>query len=109
MEFLDGQVKAFIGGSPDPFDTEVKKLAGTGNYRVTHSDGESSLAASVHDVLGDEMGRITLEEHFSGIYGHPIRIANICCSGCFTSDGAVSGDRKLAIQLAAVNTDPARL
>lgn len=97
----------FKNKEPDPFDSAVKRKAGDGSYRVVHSDGESDLARRVHDVIGDEAARTLVSQHIGCIVGIPgLQFANICCNGCKVSDGHLSDELNLAIQMAAVNTNP---
>lgn len=54
MPYLVQLAYDFVAKKPDPFDDAVKRISGDGNYRVTHSDGESDLMRRVHDVIGDQ-------------------------------------------------------
>lgn len=110
VEYLSNLVLAFMQRIPDPFDDAVKKIAGNGPYRVTHSDGESQLSRWVHDVLGDQVAQRVLENYLGTMHGIPnLSMANICCSGCKVSSGPLDHDVDYKIQLAAVNTDPSSL
>ena len=107
MQHLDSLVDAFVRSTPDPFDRAVKMKAGGGRYRVTHADDVSPLGRFQHDVLGDEVARRELEKHFGVKYGVPdLRLAAVCCGGCKISDGDLGDEHNLAIQMAAVNTNP---
>jgi hypothetical protein len=98
---------AFRDNVPDAFDSAVKIKAGNGNYRVTHSDGESQMAKWVHDVIGDKVANRILSETIGKVVGIPnLHFSNVCCNGCQISDGSLSPDQELAIQMAAVNTNP---
>lgn len=107
MAELSAQVRKFIEGVPDPFDTEVKFKSGIpSGYRLEHSDGESTLAQQIHSILGDAAAKNALEEYFSFFYGRRISLANICCSSHQVSDGTLTAEEQYKIQLAAVNTEP---
>lgn len=98
---------AFKEKLSDPFDTSVKKKAGDGAYRVTHSDGESDLAKRIHDVIGDEAACNIVSKTIGQVVGLPnLRFANICCNGCKVSDGFLDEELNFRIQMAAVNTHP---
>jgi hypothetical protein len=98
-----------MGDDHQPFDTAVKEKSGVPfetRYRLEHSDGESELARSIHDILGDVAARTALEEYFSQGYDCRIALGNICCSSHQVSDGSISVEEQYKIQLAAVNTEP---
>jgi len=106
-EHLSDLVEAFKRGESDPFDAAVKKKAGPGPYRVTHSDGTSQMSQWVHDVLGDEVAKRALERILGEAHGlSDLRLSNICCSGCKVSIGEMDELFALRIQMAAVNTEP---
>lgn len=107
LPFLVKLGEDFRDKVPDPFDAGVKAQAGNGPYRVVHSDGESDLARRVHDVLGDKAANDLVSRHVGAVIGVPgIRFTNICCSGCKISAGELGEAMDLAIQMAAVNTNP---
>ena len=107
VEYLTECAIAFKNKTPDLFDSAVKAKAGDGNYRVTHSDGESQMAKWVHDVIGDKVANGILSKEIGKIVGIPnLQFANICCNGCQISDGSLKPEKELAIQMAAVNTNP---
>ncbi len=107
MQYLTDEAIAFKNKTVDPFDLAIKKKAGNGNYRVTHSDGKSKMAVWVHDVLGDKVASRLVSSEIGKIVGIPnLQFANICCNGCQISDGSLTVEHELKIQLAAVNTNP---
>jgi hypothetical protein len=107
MDHLAGLVKAFKENVPNGFDAAVKRRSGDGPYRVTHEDGLSELSRWTHDVIGDAAACRALERELGARFGIPdLRLANVCCGGCKVSDGDLGDELDLAIQLAAVNTNP---
>lgn len=107
LEELTSYAVAFKSGTSNPFDTAIKEKAGKGNYWVTHSDGESQMAKWIHDVMGDKVANRIISETIGKALGMPsLSFANICCNGCSISYGALSHEQELAIQMAAVNTNP---
>ena len=107
MPFLTQQALAFRDKTPDIFDQAVKRKAGEGNYRVTHSDGESQMSKWVHDVVGDKVANSIVSKTIGLLLGMPnLQFANICCNGCQISNGSLTSEQELAIQMAAVNTNP---
>jgi hypothetical protein len=107
VDHLTASAIAFRDKVPDPFDKAVKAKAGNGNYRVTHSDGVSLMALNVHDILGDKVANKIISQTIGKIIGvKDLTFANICCNGCNVSDGSLLPEQELAIQMAAVNTNP---
>ena len=108
MERLEDQVRAYVKGETNPFHTTVKNQAGvTGHYYSDHADTEDDpIAIGIHDVVGDVAGRIALERHFTAMFKQPIHLGNMCCGACITHDGTLCEDDILALQVAAVNTEP---
>ena len=106
MEFLESSVRSYVNGETNPFDQSVKEQVGGGQFFTSHSDGEDPVSQRVHDVLGDVVAKVELERYFTQRFGQPISLGNICCDGCKISDGTLSHEQLLAIQLAAVNTEP---
>lgn len=107
LEELASYAEHFKRGTSNAYDAAVKKKAGKGNYWVTHSDGESQMAKSIHDVMGDRVANRIISENIGKAVGIPtLSFANICCNGCSVSDGSLSPEQELAIQMAAVNTNP---
>lgn len=107
MPYLVQLAYDFVAKKPDPFDDAVKRISGDGNYRVTHSDGESDLMRRVHDVIGDQAACDIVSRTVGGIVGVPtLHFANICCNGCSVSDGSLTLQQIFNIQMAAVNTNP---
>ncbi|MBI3259782.1 MAG: hypothetical protein HYZ54_09960 [Ignavibacteriae bacterium] len=105
--FLTDQAFAFTQGDQNPFDTAVKAKAGNGKYLVIHSDDSSVMSRMVHDVLGDKVANRIISEYVGKAVNLPtLQLANICCNGCSISDGSLSPEQELAIQMAAVNTNP---
>ncbi len=107
MAYLIQSATDWRDKKPDPFDTAVKASAGDGNYRVTHSDGESQMSTWVHDVLGDKVANREVTAAVRDFLKLPsLEFANVCCNGCSVSDGTLSPDQELAIQMAAVSLNP---
>ena len=107
LPFLTKLAVDFKNGVSNPFDASVKKKAGSGPYRVVHSDGESDIAVRVHDVIGDEAACNLVSSTIGKLVGITnLRFANICCNGCKVSDGFLSEELNFQIQMAAVNTNP---
>jgi hypothetical protein len=107
LQELTSYAVAFKDGVTNPFDTAVKEKAGKGNYLVVHSDGESQMATWIHDVMGDRVANRIISETISKAVGVPsLSFANICCNGCSISYGDLTPVQELAIQMAAVNTNP---
>lgn len=97
----------FKKGLENPFDTAVKNRAGgDGSYYVEHRNDEDDLSRKIHDVIGDRAAAIVVSKYVGEAVGIPnLCIGNICCSSCITSDGPLSPEQNIAIQLAAVNTN----
>lgn len=107
IPFLTQIALNFTKNISNVFDAAVKEKAGKGNYLVTHSDGVSDLALKVHDVVGDKVACRIVSETIAKIVGVPtLTFSNICCNGCNVSDGSLTPDQELAIQMASVNTNP---
>lgn len=106
-EHIASLVQAFKEKAPDPFDAAVKRVAGSGPYRVTHEDGVSRRSVWMHDVIGDAAACRVLERELGARFGiERLRLANVCCGGCRVSAGDLDDELNLAIQLATVNTNP---
>lgn len=108
IERLEAQVAAYVRGDTNPYDSAVKRQSGvTSAFYSDHADTEDDpVAVGIHDVVGDAAGRLMLERYFTGHYGQPIYLGNLCCSSCITHDGTLLADDLLAIQVAPVNTEP---
>lgn len=106
MERLEGVVQAFVDGETNPFDEAVRAEVGMGGFFTAHAEDDDPVAELIHDVLGDIVARDMIERFFSERYKQPIRLANICCKGCYCDNGELDSDTVLRIQLAAVNTEP---
>ena len=106
MERLEAVVAKYIRGDHDSFNEAVQTEAGNGNYFVTHADDADPLTELVHSVVGDAAANLVLHRYFTGIYGRPVFVANVCCSGCKIHDGTLSPEMILRIQQVAVNTEP---
>ena len=106
LERLEKVVSDFVHDTHDPFNAAVRSEAGEGNYFVTHADDVDPLTGSVHDVVGDAAANLVLHQYFTQLYGRPVHVANVCCSGCKIHDGTLSPEMVLRIQQVAVNTEP---
>lgn len=107
LEELASYAEAFTLKVSNPFDAAVKEKAGKGNYLVIHNDGESQMAKWIHDVMGDRVANRIISETIGKAFGMTsLSFANICCNGCSVSLGDLSPRQELAIQMAAVNTNP---
>ncbi len=107
MVHLTELAASFGSKKPDIFDTAVKNIAGEGGYRVIHCDGESQMAKWVHDVIGDKVANRIVTEAIKKMTGiQDLEFSNVCCNGCQISDGNLSPEQELTIQLAAVSLSP---
>ena len=107
IERLTGYVAEFVSGTTNAFHETVKSESGvTGNYLTHHAEDDDQIAEWAHDVIGDAAGSIKLNQYFTDLFGTPVQLRNICCSGCDISDGQQSDEDILAIQHAAVNIEP---
>lgn len=108
VERLEEQVRAFVEGRTNVYDTEVRRSSGVeGRYYNDHADTEDDpIAIGIHDVVGDVVGRDMLQKYFSEMFGRPIVFGNMCCANCITHDGTLTDGDLLKLQIAAVNTEP---
>jgi hypothetical protein len=108
IERLEVQVQAYVDGDTNPYHASVLSGSGvSGGFHIDHANTEDDpIAIGIHDVVGDDAGRIALESHFTTLHGQPIHLGNMCCGACITHGGSLSNEDLLAIQTAAVNTEP---
>jgi len=108
VEKLEEQVRSYVNGETNAYDTTVKRQSDINKpFYTDHADTEDDpVAIGIHDVVGDEAGRIQLQRYFSQLFGQPIRLGALCCSACITHDGTLCEDDLLKLQIAAVNTEP---
>lgn len=106
MNRLERAVAGFVNGETNAFDESVKQQVGGGAFFTAHAEEGDTDAERIHDVLGDIVAKAELERYFSSLHNRPIRLGNMCCKSCITDDGTLTGEQLLAIQLAAVNTEP---
>lgn len=100
------KVQCFVDNCPGEFDTQVKSIAGDGNYRLVYLNEKDNLAEQISQILGDCALNLALSRYVSGLYNRPIQMGNICCN-CFTTgdDDFFSSDQLIAVQCAAIKIE----
>lgn len=87
LQFILQKAKCFAENCPGgEFDTQVKDLAGAGQYRLVYLDGQDQLAEQIHQILGDCALNQFLSTYLSNLYHHPIQMGNICCNACISAE-----------------------
>jgi hypothetical protein len=103
--FLEAQVRDYVAGKADEFDSSVRAIVGeTGfRFRMTHRDDRDRLTNDLSELLGDITSRLLLEKHFGAIAGSPLYFSTICCSSHLTADRELTLEEVLPLQRAAVS------
>jgi hypothetical protein len=107
LRFILKKAECFATNCPGgEFDTQVKALAGEGQYRLVYLDGQDQLAEQIHQILGDCALNQVLSTYLSNLYRRPIQMGNICCNACISAEPAFFLNPQLIeVQKAAIQIE----
>ena len=107
LHFILKKAECFATNCPGgTFDTQVKALAGEGQYRLVYLDEQDTLAEQISQILGDCALNQALSRYVSGLHNRSIQLGNICCN-CFTTgdDEFFISDQLIEVQKAAIQIE----
>ena len=107
LHFILKKAECFATNCPGgEFDTQVKALAGAGQYRLVYLDEQDTLAEQISQILGDCALNQALSHYVSGLHNRPIQMGNICCDGCISAEPEFFLDPQLMeVQKAAIKIE----
>jgi hypothetical protein len=108
IEALERMAIAFKAGQSNNYNDAVQTEANIGGFYSEHGPDDDPISSGIHDVVGDHVGRMKVEEHLSTLIGQPIKVATLCCSHAMIYPEQLDwtpGEWEI-LQMAAVNAEP---